>query len=103
MICALFSQLLTVHTNLSDKSTLSNTIKHLLLHIAILHRARLLNEAVSKGGFTVVNMRHDREITDFVQLCHKLDMSWFHALVKVANASRFTLRFGKALPTHRLN
>jgi hypothetical protein len=48
-------------------------------------------------------MRHDREITDFVQLCHKLDMSWFHALVKVANASRFTHRFGKALPTHRLN
>jgi hypothetical protein len=30
-------------------------------------------------------------------------MSWFHALVKVANASRFAHRFGKALPTHRLN
>ncbi len=59
-----------------------HAVEHLLLHVTILHCARLLNEAVSKGGFPVVNMRHDREITDFAQVCHRRDMSGFCALVK---------------------
>jgi hypothetical protein len=43
-----------------------------------------LDEPVSKGGFAVVNMRHDREIADFGQFGHGVDMIWNLALVKRA-------------------
>ncbi len=80
-----------------------HAVEHLLLHVAVLHRPRLLNEAISQGGFPVVNMRHDGEITDFVQLCHEWDMSWFCGLVKVANAPRISTKFGKASRSKHVN
>ncbi len=41
-----------------------HAVEHLSLHIPLLDRSSLLNQPVSQRGFTVVNMRHDREIAD---------------------------------------
>ena len=47
-------------------------IQHLLLHIPSSDCIRLLNKPVSKRGFPVVNMRHDREIAYVCKVCHGL-------------------------------
>ena len=41
-----------------------HAVEQLFLHVTIFHRARLLDEAVSEGGFPVVDVRHDGEIAD---------------------------------------
>jgi hypothetical protein len=43
-----------------------------------------LDQAVSQRGFTVVDMRHDREIADMFQVGHGPDMRWNQALVNMA-------------------
>ncbi|MFT4960948.1 MAG: hypothetical protein ACI92Z_002034, partial [Paracoccaceae bacterium] len=45
-------------------------VQQLRLHVAILDRAGLLDEPVRKGGFTMVNMRHDREISNMFKVGH---------------------------------
>ncbi len=62
-----------------------HTVEQLRFHIAPRDRARLLDEAVSKGGFTVVDMRHDGEIADFVQIGHAPDMMRNRGPVKMAS------------------
>jgi hypothetical protein len=39
-------------------------IEYLLLHLAFLETAAHLNKAVGQGGFTVIDMGDDREISD---------------------------------------
>ena len=39
-------------------------VEHLLLHLTIGQPARILDQAVGQGGFTVVDMGHDGEIAD---------------------------------------
>ena len=39
-------------------------VEQLLLHLARLHRAAALDQPVGKGGFAVVDMRHDGEVAD---------------------------------------
>ena len=51
-----------------------HTVKHLRLHITLLDRSSLLNQPISQRGFTVVNMRHDREVTDVRKRYHYWDM-----------------------------
>jgi len=55
----------------------------LRLHIAILHGASRLDQPISKGGFTVVDMGHDGKISDMGKLCHDGDMLTFGIWVKV--------------------
>ena len=45
-------------------------VEHLLLHLTLAEAARLLDQAVGEGGFTVVDMRNDGEVADFGKLCH---------------------------------
>ena len=40
-------------------------VEQLLLHVAVLHGAGLLDEPVSEGGFSVVDMRHDGEMVSW--------------------------------------
>ena len=43
-----------------------HAVEHLRLHIPFGHRIGGLDKAISQSGFTVVNVRHDREIADFI-------------------------------------
>ena len=52
-----------------------HAVQHLRLHIARSHRSGHLNEPVGKGGFSVVNMGHDREIADEIKLGHAGDIT----------------------------
>ena len=52
-----------------------HAVEHLRLHIARSHRSGHLNEPVGKGGFSVVNMGHDREIADEIKLGHARDIA----------------------------
>ena len=47
-----------------------HAIQHLRLHVPFGDGVCLLDQTVSKGGFTVVNMGHDREIADVFQVGH---------------------------------
>ena len=44
-----------------------HTVKKLILHFALRHRIGILQQAVGKGGFTVVDVRNDRKVTDMFQ------------------------------------
>ena len=41
-----------------------HTVQHLRLHIPFLNGSSLLDQPVSQSGLSVVNMRHDREVSD---------------------------------------
>ena len=45
-------------------------VEHLVAHLAQTHHARLFNQAVGQGGFTVVDVRNDAEIADHVFSLH---------------------------------
>ena len=46
-------------------------VEKLCFHIPFGHGAGQLNEPVSEGRFSVVDMGHDREISDARKWCHK--------------------------------
>ena len=48
-----------------------HAVEQLFFHLAIFNGARLLDEAVSEGGFPVVDVGHDGEIADLGELCHR--------------------------------
>jgi len=41
-----------------------HTVQHLRLHIPFLNGSSLLDQPVSQSGLSVVNMRHDGEVSD---------------------------------------
>ena len=43
-------------------------VQYLRLHFALSHRAGELKETIGKRGFSVVNMRDDREISDVLTI-----------------------------------
>ena len=46
--------------------SISIEFEHLLLHVALLQPAGRLDQAVGKGGFAMVDMGDDGEITDVI-------------------------------------
>ena len=45
-------------------------VEELRLHIAFGHRPRHLDQPVGEGGFAVVDMGHDGEVTDVIEIGH---------------------------------
>jgi hypothetical protein len=43
-----------------------HVIKHLIFHLAVSQTATRLNQTVSNGRFTMVNMRDNRKVPDLV-------------------------------------
>ena len=46
-------------------------VEQLFLHVAFGDRSGQLDQTVGKGGLAVVDMGHDREVTDVRKLCHE--------------------------------
>ena len=46
-------------------------VQKLALHLALLHRPAQLNEPVGQGGFSVVDVGNDAEISDFTLIGHR--------------------------------
>ena len=65
-------------------------VQHLLLHFAHGERAGQLQQTVSQGGFAVVNVRDDREISD---------ASGFHGAVSILAGSRGETRATREMRT----
>ena len=59
-----------------------HTVKQLLLHLTLGHRAGVLDQPVGQRRFPVVDMRDDGEIADVRKLCHGRDMRGFLSSVK---------------------
>ena len=51
-----------------------HAVQNLVLHVPISNRARMLDKAIRKRGFPMVNMGHDGKITDMIELRHEADM-----------------------------
>mgnify|MGYP007077464228 CR=1 FL=1 len=49
-------------------------IQNLLLHLAISERTSIMNQPISEGGFTMIDVSNNREIAD---------LSWLHSGVKL--------------------
>ena len=49
-------------------------VQHLRFHLSVAQAAAALNDAVSQGGFAVVNVRDDRKISDVVHQCKQLSV-----------------------------
>ena len=48
-----------------------HVVQHLVLHFTIGQKAGLLDDAVRQGGFTMIDMRDNAEISDMILWCHK--------------------------------
>ena len=42
-----------------------HVVQYLILHLALGQQACFLNDAVGKGGFSMINMCNDTKISDF--------------------------------------
>ena len=45
-------------------------VKQLLFHIAVFDGSGFLNQTVCQSGFSMVDMRHNGKVSNFVKLCH---------------------------------